>query len=139
MMAIELGSTVRRAHVPNLLTKKSFSIVSCPILGSSPRTSLGVKLLDLARRRRLGVEPNFRIERPRRVVLQLFLPRINLPPDQVRGLVALPQIVHRRLLAQRLGRNLRLQPRINLPSRLRHAPLRSMPFGADFLHPSHWS
>jgi hypothetical protein len=32
MRAIELGSTVRRAHLPNLLAKKSFSIVSWPIL-----------------------------------------------------------------------------------------------------------
>ena len=31
MLAIELGSTVRRAHLPNLLAKKSFSIVSWPI------------------------------------------------------------------------------------------------------------
>jgi len=35
MGAVELGSTVRRAHPPNLLTKKSFSIVSCPILACS--------------------------------------------------------------------------------------------------------
>ena len=35
MIAIELGSTVRRAHLPNLLAKKSFSIVSWPILASS--------------------------------------------------------------------------------------------------------
>ena len=55
------------------------------------------------------------------------------------NLVTLRQIVHRRLLPQRLQRNLRLQRRINLPSRLRHRPLRSIPFGADFFQLSQWS
>ena len=32
MRLVELGSAIRRAHLPNLLAKKSFSIVSCPIL-----------------------------------------------------------------------------------------------------------
>ena len=59
--------------------------VNCPILGSSPRTSLGVQLLDLARRRRLRVRPDLGIECPRRVVQQLLLPRIDLPPDLVPG------------------------------------------------------
>src|SRR5262249_18175821 len=35
MGALELGSTVRRAHLTNLLAKKSFSIVSWPILACS--------------------------------------------------------------------------------------------------------
>src|SRR6185437_1779925 len=98
--------------------------------------NLGVQLLDRACRRRLRVHPDLGIEHPRRMVQQLLLPRIDL----VRmNLVTLRQVVHCRLLAQRLDRNLRLQPRVNLPSRLRHVPLRSKPFGADFLQPSQWS
>jgi hypothetical protein len=82
MRAIELGSTVRRAHLPNLLAKKLFSIVSW----------LGVKLLDLARQRRLGVQPDLRIKRPRRMV-QPILPRVDL----VRmNLMALRQVCYRR-------------------------------------------
>src|SRR6185437_15733078 len=97
---------------------------------------LGVQLLDRACRRRLRVHPDLGIEHPRRMVQQLLLLRIDL----VRmNLVTLRQVVHCRLLAQRLDRNLRLQPRVNLPSRLRHVPLRSKPFGADFLQPSQWS
>jgi hypothetical protein len=49
-----------------------------------------------------------------RLVLQLLLPRIDL----VRmNLVALRQTRHSRLLPQRFQGDLRLQPRINLPSR----------------------
>jgi hypothetical protein len=32
MVAVELGSAVRRAHLSNLVAKKTFSIVSWPIL-----------------------------------------------------------------------------------------------------------
>jgi len=35
VIAVELRSAVRRAHRPNLLPKKSFSTVSCPILACS--------------------------------------------------------------------------------------------------------
>src|SRR5439155_3316565 len=67
---------------------------------------LGVKLLDLTRRRGVGVSRDPRIERPRRKILQLLLPGVNL----VRvNLITLRQVIHRRLLAQRLQRNLRLQ------------------------------
>src|SRR5947209_2362000 len=62
------------------------------------------------------------LERPRRLIEQLLLPRIDLVGMH---LIALRQIGNRRLLPQRLQRDLRLQPRIDLPSRpLRHAPLR---------------
>jgi len=37
-----------------------------------------VQLLDLARRRRLGVQPDLGIKRPRRMVQQLLFPRVNL-------------------------------------------------------------
>jgi hypothetical protein len=62
------------------------------------------------------------VECLRRLVLKLLLPRVDLVGM---NLIALRQIGHRRLLAQRLQRNLRLQRRVDLPSRLLcHAPLR---------------
>jgi hypothetical protein len=53
--------------------------------------------------------------------------------------MALRKIAYRGLLPQRLQRDLRLQRRVNLPSRLRHQPLRPGRFGADFFQLSHWS
>lgn len=54
------------------------------------------------------------LKRPRCLILQLFLSGTNL----VRmNLIALRQIGDRRLLPQRLQRNLRLQRRVDLPSR----------------------
>ena len=47
--------------------------MSCPILGSSPRTSLGVQPLDLPLMRRLRVRPDAKIEGPRRLILRLLL------------------------------------------------------------------
>ena len=97
---------------------------------------LGVKLLKRARRRGFRVHADPRIERAPRVVQQLLLPRLDL----VRmNLMALRQVGYRHLLPQRLQRDLRLQRRVNLPSRLRHLPLRPVSFGADFFQPSHWS
>jgi hypothetical protein len=56
---------------------------------------LGVKLLDLARRRRFRVYADPRIERPRRMVQELLLPGVDL----VRmNLMALRQIAYRRLV-----------------------------------------
>ena len=128
MLAIELGSTVRRAHLPNLLAEK--------IVLDRQLADLGVKLLNLARRRCFRVHADPRIERAPRVVQQLLLPRVDL----VRmNLMALRQVGYRHLLPQRLQRDLRLQRRVNLPSRLRHLPLRPVSFGADFFQPSHWS
>jgi DNA-binding transcriptional LysR family regulator len=70
------------------------------------------------------------------MIQQLFLPGVDL----VRmNLMALRQIAYRRLLPHRRPRDLRLQNRINLPSRLRHLPLRPVPFGADFFQLCHWS
>src|SRR5271169_6029642 len=142
MIAIELDGSAR-SFAESLGEKAcprpdrgSFSIVSWPILGSSPRTSLGVKLLDLARRRRFRVYADPRIERPRRMVQKLFLPGVDLVGM---NLMALRQVAYRRLLPHRLESDLRLQRRINLPSRLRHLPLRPVPFGADFFQLSHWS
>jgi hypothetical protein len=61
-----------------------------------------VKLLDLARRRRLRVHANLRIKRPRRMVQQLLLPGVNLVGM---NLMALRQVGYRRLFAQRLQRD----------------------------------
>ena len=47
-------------------------------------------------------------------------------------LMALLEVGYHRLLTQGLQRDLRLQRRVNLPSRLRHLPLRAISFGADF-------
>jgi hypothetical protein len=55
--------------------------------------------LDLARQRSLGMLPDLGVERPRRGIQQLLLPRVNL----VRmNLASLRHTVRRRLLAQRL-------------------------------------
>src|SRR5208337_5553686 len=76
----DLRSSIGGAHRPGLLAKKSRSTVSWPILGSSPRTSLGVKLGRLA----LALLPAIaRTARPareqaRRVVENLLLPGVNL-------------------------------------------------------------
>ncbi len=125
MLAIKLGSTVRRAHLPNHLAKKSLD---------RQLSDLGVELLDLLRRERIGVPRELHIECARCEILKLFLPGV-----QVRmNLMALRLIGHRRLLAQRLQSNLRLQRRINLPSRLGHVTLRSKAFGADFFKLTQW-
>ena len=77
--------------------------------------------LALTPRRKLGILADLRIKRARRLLLQLLLPgvdlvRMNLMPRR--------QIGDPRLLPQRLQGDLRLQRRINLPSRLAHVPLR---------------
>jgi hypothetical protein len=87
-----------------------------------------MQLLDLSSRRNLGILTHFRVKGARRVVLQLLLPGIDL----VRvNLIPRRQIGDRRFdplrgsNPQRFQGNLRLQRRINLPSRLRrHHPLR---------------
>ena len=82
---------------------------------------LRVQPLDLTFCPCLGVLADLRVKRLRSVLLQLFLPSIDLVRMH---LIALRQVGHRRLLAQRLQCDLRLQRRINLASRLRHHPLR---------------
>jgi hypothetical protein len=88
-----------------------------------------MQLLDLSSRRNLGILTHFWVKGTRRVVLQLLLPGIDL----VRvNLIPRRQIGDRRFdplrgsNPQRFQGNLRLQRRINLPSRLRrrHHPLR---------------
>ena len=80
--AVEHRSAVRRAHLPDLLAKKSRSTVSC--------ADLGVQPLDLPLMRRLGVPPDARVEGARRLILKLLLPGVNL----VRmDLVALRKVV----------------------------------------------
>src|ERR1700686_2520498 len=74
---------------------------------------LGVETFDLP----LAVAHDIAIpglESPRRLLLKLLLPGVNLIRVH---LVTLGQIGHRRLLPQRLQRNLRLQSRVDLPSR----------------------
>ena len=113
MIAIEHRSAVRRAHRPDLLAKKSRSTVSCPILACS---------CSISRSRAASASRPTPGSNARAALLQqLLLPGINL----VRvNLVALRQIRHRRLLPQRLQGDLRLQRRVDLPSRLLHHPLR---------------
>src|SRR5271165_3780994 len=86
--------------------------------------------------RRLRIPPDARVERARRLILELLLPGVNL----VRmDLVPLRQVRDRRLLPQRLQRNLRLQPRVNPSSRLlRHRALR-LSNGAAALQLNPWS
>jgi len=81
-----------------------------------------MELLDLtlAVRRCLAAAAAF--EGPRRLIQKLLFPGINLIGM---NLIALGQIGHRSPLPKRLQRNLRLQRRVDLPSRpLRHLPLR---------------
>ena len=79
------------------------------------RSSAGRSWREASRsrgRRRFRVYADPRIERPRRMIQQLFLPGVDL----VRmNLMALRQIAYRRLLPHRRPRDLRLQNRINLP------------------------
>src|SRR5215468_1501383 len=68
------------------------------------------------------------LERPRRLVLKLLLPGVYLVGVH---LITLGQVGHRRLLSQRLQRNLRFQRRIDPSSRpLSHRPLRLIRNGA---------
>jgi hypothetical protein len=88
---------------------------------------LGVQTLDLPLG--LGRGSSAAVERLRRLVLKLLLPRLYLIGMD---LIALGQIGHRRLLAQRLQRYLRLQRPVDLSSRsLWHASLRLIRNGAD--------
>src|SRR5208337_4317015 len=84
-------------------------------------SDLRVQPLDLALRLGFGILSDLRVERPRRMVLQLLLPGIDLVRMH---LIALRQVGYSRLLTQRFQRDLRLQRRIDLPSRLLHRPLR---------------
>ena len=63
--------------------------------------------LDLPLMRRLRVPPDAEIEGARRLILKLLLPGVNLVGMD---LVALRKVGDRRLLPQRLQRDLRLQP-----------------------------
>src|SRR5215470_10069608 len=68
------------------------------------------------------------LERPRRLVLKLLLPGVYLVGVH---LITLGQVGHRRLLSQRLQRNLRFQRRIDPSScPLSHRPLRLIRNGA---------
>src|SRR5438874_4447180 len=113
MRAVEPGSAVRRAHLPDLLAKKSRSTVSCPIFACS---------FSISRSRYgLGIPADPGVKGAGRLLLQLLLPGVNL----VRvNFVTLRQVCHRRLLPQRLQGDPRLQPRLDLASRLLHHPLR---------------
>src|SRR5579863_885420 len=78
--------------------------------------------LDLPLMRRLRAPPDARVEGARRLILKLLLPAVNLVGMD---LVALSKVDDRRLLSQRLQRDLRFQPAVNPPSRLlRHRSLR---------------
>ncbi len=91
-------------------------------VGVRPGAAHGVQPLDLPLMRRFRVPPHPGIERPPRLILKLLLPGVNL----VRmDLVALRKVRDRRLLPQRLQRDLRLQSAVNPPPRLlRHRSLR---------------
>src|SRR5712672_3442327 len=82
---------------------------------------LGVQLLDLPLADFLSISPDTRVERPRRLLLKLFLPGVNLVRMH---LVSLGQVRNTPLLSQRLQGDLCLQHRIDLPSCLLHHPLR---------------
>src|SRR4051812_11671826 len=80
-----------------------------------------MQLLDFALPVDFGIPADPRIKGAGRLLLQLLLPGVNL----VRvDFVPLRQVRNRRLFPQRLQRNLRLQPRVDLPSRLFHHSLR---------------
>jgi len=83
--------------------------------------NLGIQLLDLPRRLSVHLLAHLRIKRPRRLLLQLLLPAVNLVGV---NLIALREVGYSRLLPQRFQRDLRLQLRIDLASRLFHPPLR---------------
>ena len=106
-------SPIGRAHRPGLLAKKSRSTVSWPILGSSPRTSLGAKLGRLTLALLLAIARTARParEQTRDIVENLRLPGINLVRMHP---VPLRRIRNCRILAQRLQCNLRLERRIKL-------------------------
>ena len=70
--------------------------------------------LNLPLMRRFRVPPYPGIERPRRLILKLLLPGVNLVGMD---LVALRKVRDRRLLPQRLQRDLRLQSGVNPPPR----------------------
>jgi hypothetical protein len=95
MVAIEQRSPVRNAHLPDLRAKKSRSTTSSPILACRR---------SISRSRSGGGRPA--LERPCRLVLKLLLPGVDLVGMY---LIALGQVGHRRLLAQRLQGDLRLQ------------------------------
>nr|WP_228411370.1 hypothetical protein [Bradyrhizobium barranii] len=82
MIALKQSSAIRRAHLPDLLAKKSRSTVNCPILAWSFSTSSSWA----------AIPTSARVERPNRLILKLLLPRINLVHMH---LVALRQIRHR--------------------------------------------
>src|SRR6201993_2285302 len=82
----------------------------------------GVHLLDPPLAARLGLLTGAGVKRPRCLLQKLLLPGVNLVRVYF---VALRQIGHAHLLSQRFQGDLRLQRRIDLPSRLlRHHPLR---------------
>src|SRR5208337_146608 len=68
-------------------------------------SDLRVQPLDLALHLGFGILSDLRVERPRRMVLQLLLPDINLVRMH---LIALRQVGYSRLLTQRFQRDLRL-------------------------------
>ena len=109
--AIEERSPVPGAQLSDLRAKKSRSTMSCPTFAC--RRSIS--------RSRSTSTPVAALKRPGHLILKLLLPRIYLIRVY---LLALSQISRRRLFLQRLQRDLRLQRRIDLPSRLAHNPLR---------------
>src|SRR5436305_15188230 len=80
-----------------------------------------MQLLDLALARGFAIIAQTCIEGACRLLEKLLLPSIDLIGV---NLVALGQVSDRRLVPQRLQGDLRLQCRVDLPSRLlRHSPL----------------
>jgi hypothetical protein len=118
MLTIEHRSPVRDAHLPDLCAKKSRSTISSPILACSR---------SISRSWSAGALPPASNARAA-WVLKLLFPGVDLVRMY---LIALRQIGHARLLAQRLPGDLRLQSCIDPPSRpLSHRPLRLIRDGA---------
>src|SRR5437868_7059603 len=94
-----------------------------------------MQLLDLAFAHRFGVIAHTRIEGARRTLHELLLPGIDLVGV---NLITLSKISHRGAFPERLQGNLRLQPSVNLPPRLRHHSLLS-PKERQLIQSSPWS
>jgi hypothetical protein len=99
-------------NMPALMSapsKKSFSSASTPILGSSPRTSLGVKHFQIHRWRNAR---SLGSEKPGRSFEQLRLPGRDLVGMHIENL---RQFRQRLLALQRGQRHLRLESRCVVP------------------------
>jgi hypothetical protein len=88
VLGVEQRFCVRVAHLPNLLAKKSFSILNSPIFACSRSISRAVRASAL------GLVPKLDVKGTGSLLLQLLLLRINL----VRvNLVSLGEVRHCRL------------------------------------------